>query len=81
MMRFSIQIWSKHNVYCGKNVSAQPIYIDESLARFEYAYEDMRNIILICFLRLNYFCKLINEAGFQKLILLGILKKLTKKVM
>jgi SAM-dependent methyltransferase len=71
---------SKHNVYCGENVSAQPTYIDESLARFEYAYEDGEKYYLNMFpLRLNYFCKLINEAGFQKIKTFGDFKETYQK--
>lgn len=63
---------SKHNVYCGENVSAKPVYIDEGLARFEYAYEDGSKYHLNMFpLRRNYLCELIKDAGFQKIETFG----------
>ena len=67
---------SKHNVYCGKNVSAHPVYVDEGLARFEYAYQDGEKYHLNMFpLRRNYFCDLINDAGFQKIETFGDFKE------
>ena len=67
---------SKHNVYCGKKVSAQPVYVDEGLARFEYAYEDGSKYYLNMFpLRRNYLCKLLNDAGFQKIETFGDFKE------
>ena len=64
------------NVYCGKNVSAHPVYVDEGLARFEYAYQDGEKYHLNMFpLRRNYFCDLINDAGFQKIETFGDFKE------
>jgi ubiquinone/menaquinone biosynthesis C-methylase UbiE len=63
---------SKHNVYCGESVSAQPVYVDEGLARFEYAYEDGTKYYLNMFpLRCDYLCGLIRVAGFQKIDTFG----------
>lgn len=60
---------SKHKYYyCGDRVSAEPIYVDEGLARFEYAFEDGSKHHLNMFpLRKDYVRSLISDAGFQKI--------------
>ena len=58
---------SKHKYYyCGDKVSAEPIHIDEGLARFEYGFPDGSKHHLNMFpLRQEYTRGLIKEAGFQ----------------
>lgn len=64
---------SKHKYYyCGDRVSAQPIHVDEGLARFEYAFEDGSKHHLNMFpLRKDYVRSLISDAGFQKIETFG----------
>jgi hypothetical protein len=46
---------------------AEPEHVDESLARFRYAFPDGSEFHLNMFpLRKNYVRKLITEAGFQR---------------
>ena len=58
---------SKHKYYyCGDKVTAEPIHIDDGLARFEYAFEDGTKHHLNMFpLRKNYMRDLLKESGFQ----------------
>ncbi len=58
---------SKHTTYyCGKNVTAEPEYVDEGLARFCYKFKNNEKYYLNMYpLRLAYMTKLIKEAGFQ----------------
>jgi len=60
---------SKHKYYyCGDQVTAEPEYVDESLARFKYSFPDGSDYHLNMFpLRKNYVRKLLREVGFQKL--------------
>lgn len=60
---------SKHvYYYCGDNVSAQPEYIDEGLARFQYKFPDGTDYHLNMFpLRKEYTRRLMHEVGFQQL--------------
>lgn len=60
---------SKHKYYyCGEKVSAEPIYVDDGLARFEYTFEDGSRHHLNMFpLRKNYLRELMSDAGFQKI--------------
>ena len=60
---------TKHKYYyCGEKVSAEPIHVDEGLARFEYSFEDGSKHHLNMFpLRKKYLSDLIYEAGFQKI--------------
>lgn len=52
--------------YCGDRVSAEPIHVDDGLARFEYTFEDGAKHHLNMYpLRRNYMRGLISEAGFQ----------------
>jgi len=59
---------SKHiYYYCGDNVSAQPEYVDEGLARFQYRFPDGSEFHLNMFpLRKEYVRKLMHEVGFQQ---------------
>lgn len=59
---------SKHKYYyCGDQVSAEPEYVDDSLARFKYEFADGSKYHLNMFpLRKNYVRKLMTEAGFQR---------------
>ena len=60
---------SKHKYYyCGDQVSAEPVHVDEGLARFEYTFPDGSKHNLNMFpLRKDYTRRLLREAGFQKL--------------
>ena len=60
---------SKHKFYyCGDQVSAQPVHVDEGLARFEYRFPDGSTHNLNMFpLRKKYLRSLLGEAGFQKI--------------
>ena len=60
---------SKHKYYyCGERVTAEPIYVDDGLARFEYAFDDGSIHHLNMFpLRKDYMRGLISDAGFQKI--------------
>jgi SAM-dependent methyltransferase len=58
---------SKHKYYyCGEQVTAEPEYVDDGLARFRYEFPDRSVFRLNMFpLRKNYLRKLLGEAGFQ----------------
>ncbi|MEZ5827369.1 MAG: class I SAM-dependent methyltransferase [Hyphomicrobiales bacterium] len=60
---------SKHKYYyCGDQVVAKPVHVDEGLARFEYRFTDGSGITLtMCPLRKNYMRKLLRQAGFQQI--------------
>jgi SAM-dependent methyltransferase len=59
---------SKHKYYyCGDRVSAEPEYVDDSLARFKYTFPDESIYHLNMFpLRKNYVRKLMQDASFQR---------------
>ena len=60
---------SKHKFYyCGEQVEAEPVHIDEGLARFEYRFPDgsVHNLNMFP-LRKKYLRNLLSEAGFQKI--------------
>ncbi|MBW7857189.1 MAG: class I SAM-dependent methyltransferase [Leptonema sp. (in: Bacteria)] len=59
---------SKHTYYyAGKNVRAEPEYIDDGLARFVYEFPDGSQFNLNMFpLRKDYMRKLLFDVGFQK---------------
>ncbi len=59
---------SKHRYYyCGDQVSAEPEYIDDGLARFKYKFPDGSQFTLNMFpLRKNYVRRLMREAGFER---------------
>lgn len=59
---------TKHKYYyCGDKVSAEPVHVDEGLARFEYTFEDGAKHHLNMFpLRKDYVRQLLLDAGFQK---------------
>jgi SAM-dependent methyltransferase len=60
---------SKHKYYyCGDRVSAEPEYVDDSLARFKYTFPDGAVYHLNMFpLRKEYTRSLMMEAGFQRI--------------
>lgn len=64
---------SKHRYYyCGESVSAEPVHIDDGLARFRYGFPDGSHYTLNMFpLRKAYMQRLISEAGFQKVRAFG----------
>lgn len=59
---------SQHKYYyCGDKVSAEPVHMDEGLARFRYSFPDGSEHFLNMFpLRKNYTRSLLREAGFQR---------------
>jgi sarcosine/dimethylglycine N-methyltransferase len=60
---------SKHTYYyAGEDVSAEPDYIDEGLARFKYTFPDKSEFFLNMYpLRKNYTRRLMREVGFQRI--------------
>lgn len=53
--------------YAGKQVKAEPAYLDEGLARFKYSFPDGAEFTLnLCPVRKNYMRKLLSEAGFER---------------
>lgn len=66
-----------HNYYyCGDRVSASPEYVDDSLARFKYEFEDGDTFHLNMFpLRCNYVVRLMKEVGFQRVTTYGDFKE------
>lgn len=58
---------SKHSYYyCGKDVKAEPEYIDPGLARFRYEFPDKSVYHLNMYpLRKDYMVRLLKEVGFQ----------------
>ena len=58
--------------YCGESVSATPEHVDESLARFRYAFSDGSTFHLNMFpLRKAYMQRLLKEVGFQTVTTYG----------
>lgn len=68
---------SKHKYYyCGDNVSAEPEYVDEGLARFKYSFPDGSEHHLNMFpLRKDYTRQLMTEVGFQHIETYGDFKE------
>jgi len=64
---------SKHTYYyCGEDVSAEPDYVDEGLARFKYTFPDNKVYYLNMFpVRKEYSRRLMHEVGFQKVTTYG----------
>lgn len=60
---------TKHRYYyCGDQVVAKPVHVDEGLARFEYSFPDGSKHNLNMFpLRRTYLRGLLEEAGFRKI--------------
>jgi sarcosine/dimethylglycine N-methyltransferase len=60
---------SKHMYYyCGDDVSAEPVYVDEGLARFRYTFSDDSVYYLNMYpLRKDYMRRLMREVGFQRI--------------
>ena len=59
---------TKHKYYyCGDQVSAEPVHIDDGLVRFQYSFPDGAQYTLnLCPIRKNYVRKLLEEAGFLR---------------
>lgn len=59
---------SKHKFYyAGEKVSAEPVHVDEGLARFRYSFPDGSEYNLnMCPIRKNYMRQLLSEAGFER---------------
>lgn len=59
---------SKHTYYyCGEEVTAEPEYVDDGLARFRYQFPDGSQYHLNMFpLRKDYVRRLLREVGFQR---------------
>ncbi|MGE3245010.1 MAG: class I SAM-dependent methyltransferase [Beijerinckiaceae bacterium] len=68
---------TKHKYYyCGDKVTAEPEYVDESLARFKYSFPDGSEYHLNMFpIRKNYVRKLMTEVGFQQISTYGDFEK------
>ncbi|HIA08985.1 MAG TPA: class I SAM-dependent methyltransferase [Chromatiaceae bacterium] len=66
-----------HNYYyCGDEVEATPEHVDESLARFRYAFQGGDTFHLNMFpLRKKYVRQLMKEVGFQKITTYGDFKE------
>ena len=64
---------SKHKYYyCGENVSAEPEYVDDGLARFRYQFADGSTYHLNMFpLRKDYTRGLMRQVGFQRVTTYG----------
>ncbi|MXO64472.1 class I SAM-dependent methyltransferase [Altericroceibacterium endophyticum] len=60
---------SKHKYYyCGDQVSAEPDYVDDTLARFKYSFPDGSEYFLNMFpLRKDYTRGLLRDVGFQQI--------------
>ncbi|MBR0553869.1 class I SAM-dependent methyltransferase [Stakelama marina] len=60
---------TKHKYYyCGDKVSAEPEYVDDSLARFKYSFPDGSDYHLNMFpIRKDYVRGLLRDVGFRKL--------------
>lgn len=60
---------SKHvYYYCGEQVSAEPEYVDDGLARFRYTFPGGQQFHLNMYpLRKDYTRRLMQEVGFQKI--------------
>ena len=60
---------TKHTYYyCGDEISAEPEFIDEGLARFRYQFPDKSTYHLNMFpLRKDYTRRLMSEVGFQRI--------------
>jgi sarcosine/dimethylglycine N-methyltransferase len=64
---------SKHRYYyAGENVSAEPVHVDEGLARFRYIFPDGSEYYLNMYpLRKDYVRRLMREVGFQRIETFG----------
>ncbi|MPZ29021.1 MAG: methyltransferase domain-containing protein [Micromonosporaceae bacterium] len=64
---------SKHKYYyAGENVSAEPVHVDEGLARFCYTFPDGAEYYLNMYpLRKDYMRRLMREVGFQRIETFG----------
>ena len=64
---------SEHRYYyCGEEVTAEPEYVDEGLARFRYKFPDNSEYCLNMYpLRKNYMRRLMREVGFQRVDTFG----------
>lgn len=64
---------TKHTYYyCGRDVKAEPVYVDEGLARFAYTFPDGSVFHLNMFpLRKAYVRQLAGEVGFQSIETFG----------
>ena len=60
---------SKHKFYyCGDQVSAEPVHIDENLVRFQYSFADGEEFTLNLHpIRKDYTRRLLREAGFERI--------------
>jgi SAM-dependent methyltransferase len=62
--------------YCGKNVCARPVHVDETVARFRYDFADGASFQLAMFpLRKQYVRRLLADAGFDKIETFGDFKE------
>ena len=68
---------SKHKYYyCGDQVTAEPEYVDDTLARFKYSFPDGSEFHLNMFpIRKNYVRGLMKDVGFQQITTYGDFKE------
>ena len=68
---------SKHiYYYCGEDVSAEPVHVDEGLTRFRYSFPNDCEFHLNMFpLRKNYLRQLMHDVGFQQIETYGDFKE------
>lgn len=68
---------SKHTYYyCGDNVSAEPVHVDDGLTRFRYTFPDGSEYYLNMYpLRRDYMRRLLREVGFQHVETYGDFKQ------
>jgi sarcosine/dimethylglycine N-methyltransferase len=64
---------SRHTYYyCGEDVTAEPVHVDEGLARFRYTFSDTSVYYLNMYpLRKDYTRRLMREVGFQRIETFG----------
>ncbi|MEQ1695641.1 MAG: class I SAM-dependent methyltransferase [Hyphomicrobiaceae bacterium] len=71
---------SRKFYYCGKDVCARPIHVDETKARFRYEFSDGAAFHLEMFpLRRAYVQQLISESGFESIATYGDFKETVRE--
>ncbi len=62
--------------YCGEDISAEPVHVDEGLARFRYRFPDKSEYYLNMYpLRREYVRRLTGEVGFRRTSTYGDFKE------
>ncbi len=71
---------SRKFYYCGKDVCARPIHVDDTIARFRYEFSDGAAFHLEMFpLRRAYVQRLICESGFEAIATYGDFKETVRE--